>query len=152
MLHDSQRGAAFYTRCFIDIGLDVARHCASLAKPTPASVTCFKSCSRERRRIPANAARLRIAPAGWPSLLKRILGVLVTTDASVVSLQVRGNGNAKLIPQLPRLPDPLRERAGFELTLAHSQRLVSGCHGQLWRAVALASRHARVGNLCNGGG
>ena len=109
---------------------------SSRARSTPASRTCVTASSRTRlalqravygsddafERMPlSDESCQQVAPTccrgilgiGWPGLS--------TADASAVSFPARANnGGGKLIPQAPRLPEPVRECAASELTLVPS--------------------------------
>ena len=109
---------------------------SSRARSTPASRTCVTASSRtklalqrrsvwQRRRIRANAPIRRVVPAGCTNLLQRDsrywMARLVDRGCFSRVLQARANnGGGKLIPQAPRLPDPVRECASSELTLVPS--------------------------------
>ena len=109
---------------------------SSRARSTPASRTCVTASSRtrlalqrrsvwQRRRIRANAPIRRVVPAGCTNLLQRDsrywMARLVDRGCFSRVLQARANnGGGKLIPQAPRLPDPVRECAASELTLVPS--------------------------------
>ena len=106
--------------CKVDAGVEDLRHSVfeNQACITARSVW-------QRRRIRANAPIRRVVPAGCTNLLQRDsrywMARLVDRGCFSRVLQARANnGGGKLIPQAPRLPDPVRECAASELTLVPS--------------------------------